>query len=195
LHGSELRTTLAQQLLERLLACNASKAARLSRQGGTRKSVFRVFLFQGWRPWRLVVPNAQLLRELRIKSGDRRGRIVALRSLVEFPGGRLARLVGVGKIAPAVPRIVRGRLQSCAGTQACGAAADAGIEQIGERIRRRFVVGTCSLCARWARGVLFRLVGGSGHHPEYGASPAAGKEDVFAREAMPVLLGAGIFLG
>src|SRR5262249_3016170 len=193
--GGEFRSTLAQQLFERLLTRYAGKPTRLGRQIGTRQSVFRVCLFQGRRWWRLVVANAQLLRELRIKSRNWRGRIVALRRFVEFPGSRFARLVSIGKIAAAVPRIIRGRLQSCAGTQARGAAPDTGIEQVGERIRGGLVVGTCGLGTRWPRGILFRLVGGFGHYAEYGASPAAGKEDVFAREAMPLLPVAGIFLG
>src|SRR5262245_6630372 len=130
-----------------------------------------------------------------MKSGNRRGCIVALRRFVEFPGGRLARLVSIGKIAAAVPRIVRGRLQSRAGTQARSAAPYAGIEQICERIRGWLVVGTCGPGTRWPCGVLFRLVRRFGHYPEYGASPAAGKEDACAREAMSLLLGAGIFLG
>src|SRR5262249_29571847 len=163
----EFRATLTQQLFERLLTCDAAKTARLGRQIGARQSVFRVFLCQGRCWWRLVVTNPQLLRELRIKSGNWRGRIVALRRFVEFFGGRLARLVSIGKVAAAVPRIVRGRLQSCAGTQARGAAPDAGIEQIGKRIRGRLVVGTCGLGTRWPRGILFRLVGRFGHYPAY----------------------------
>ncbi len=88
--------------------------------------------------------QTEFLLQRRIESGDRGGRVVALRRLVEA-AGRFPRLVCVGEIAAAVERIVRRRLQvgilAGAGTHAGRAALDARIEQVGERVGGRRRIG------------------------------------------------------
>jgi hypothetical protein len=164
----KFRPALAQQPLERLLARDAAEASRLRRQIGARQAIFRV-LFAGRRRG-LFVAKAQLPGQLRIEARDGRRRIVALRSLVEFPGRRLACLVGLREIAPAVPRIVGRRLQSRARPHARRAVAYSRIEDFRQRIRSRFVVRSRRLGAR-RFGRILRLFGrGFRHCPEYGAS-------------------------
>src|SRR4029078_8478945 len=111
------------------------------------------------------VAESQLTGQLRIKACDGRCRIVALRSLIEFPGRRFARLVRLREIAPAIPRIVGGWLQSRAGPHACSAAAYPRVEDFRQRIRSRFVVRPrCFRTRRFCR--IFRLFwGGFGHCP------------------------------
>ena len=110
--GAEFRPALAQQPFERLLAGDAAKAARLRRQVGAGEAIFRIAT--GVRPdpagaggrgrhGRRVVGQSQFLRQFRVEAGHRRGRVVALWRLVEFPGCGLARLVRLGKIPAAVP--------------------------------------------------------------------------------------------
>src|SRR6185437_157713 len=122
----------------------------------------------------VLIVESQLLRQLRIKSGNWRPRVFTLRRFLEAFGGRLARPVRGGKIGAAVERIIRRRLKSGARAQAGGALVARRIEQVGKRVRRRRRIRPRCLGARRFRGV-FGFFGGLRHRLEYGASPLTRK--------------------